>query len=97
MNRRTSTLIALTLVSISITAAYAASPTPEIIKLDIPAPDQEDSAGGIITADVNNDKKPDYLVTVRGHLAAYDNSGKKLWIKKTDIAVGSQRVIGIGS
>ena len=56
MNRRTSILIALTLVSISITAAYAASPTPEIIKLDIPALDKEDSAGGIIAADVNNDR-----------------------------------------
>lgn len=88
MNRRKSILIALTLVSISITAAYAANPTPKVIKLDIPAPDQEDSAGGIIAADVNNDKKPDYLVTVRGHLAVYDNSGKKLWIKKTDIVVG---------
>ena len=90
MNRRTLALIALTLVSISITAAYAANPTPEVIKLDIPALDVEDSAGGIIAADVNNDKKPDYLVTVRGHLAVYDNSGRKLWIKKTDIVVGSQ-------
>ena len=90
MNRRTSTFIALTVVLIPITAGYAANPARQVIKLDIPALDKEDSAGGIIAADVNNDKRPDYLVTVRGHLAVYDNSGKKLWIKKTDIAVGGQ-------
>lgn len=58
------------------------------IKLDIPAP--KDSAGGIIVADVNDDGAMDFLVTVPGHLAVYDNSGKKLWIKKTDIGVGGQ-------
>ena len=83
-------LIALIMVSISITAANAANPTPQVIKLEIPPLDWEDSAGGIITADVNNDKRPDYLVTVRGHLAVYDNSGEKLWLKKTDIVVGGQ-------
>ena len=51
---------------------------PSVIKLAIPAP--RDSAGGIIVADVNNDRKMDYIVTVPGHLAVYDNSGKKLWI-----------------
>ena len=51
-----------------------------VIKLAIPAP--TDSAGGIIAADVDNDNKMDYLVTVPGHLAVYGNDGKKLWIKK---------------
>lgn len=59
---------------------------PFVIKLAIPAP--KDSAGGIIVADINNDRKMDYIVTVPGHLAVYDNSGKKLWIKKTNIVVG---------
>jgi hypothetical protein len=59
---------------------------PFIIKLAIPAP--ADSAGGIITADVDNDGKMDYLVTVPGHLAAYGNDGGKLWVLKTDIVVG---------
>jgi len=59
---------------------------PFVIKLTIPAP--KDSAGGIIVADVNNDGKMDYLVTVPGHLAVYDNGGKKLWLKKTNISVG---------
>ena len=58
------------------------------ILLDIPAP--QDSAGGIIVADVNDDDAMDFLVTVPGHLAVYDNSGKKLWIKKTDIGVAGQ-------
>jgi hypothetical protein len=64
--------------------AYQANPF--VIKLDIPAP--QDSAGGIVVADVNGDAKMDYLVTVPGHLAVYANNGRKLWIKKTDISVG---------
>ncbi len=59
---------------------------PFVIKLAIPAP--KDSAGGIIVADVTNDGKMDYLVTVPGHLAVYGNDGKKLWVKKTNIVVG---------
>src|SRR4030042_2040281 len=90
MAERKSILTALTMVSFFITAADAANPAPQVIRLEIPAPDVEDSAGGIIAADVNNDNKPDYLVTVRGHLAVYDNSGEKLWLKKTDIVVGGQ-------
>ena len=66
--------------------AEAYSSNPFVIKLAIPAP--RDSAGGIIVADINNDGKMDYLVTVPGHLAVYGNNGKKLWVKKTDIVVG---------
>ena len=58
------------------------------IQLGIPAP--EDSGGGILVADVNNDQRPDYLVTVPGHLAVYDNGGRKLWIAETDLGVGGQ-------
>lgn len=58
------------------------------IQLDIPAP--QDSAGGILVADVNDDGKQDFLITVPGHVAVYGNSGKKLWIKKLDIVVGGQ-------
>ena len=61
---------------------------PLVIDLDIPAP--QDSAGGIMTADVTDDGKPDFLVTVPGHLAVYGNSGAKLWIKRTPIVVGTQ-------
>jgi hypothetical protein len=70
------------------TFAPGGEPNPMVIDLEIPAP--EDSAGGIVVADVDNDAKPDFLVTVPGHLAAYDNGGRKLWIEKTDLVVGSQ-------
>jgi len=70
------------------TETRADEPNPLVIPLDIPAP--QDSAGGIIVADVNDDGKQDFLVTVPGHLAVYDNSGKKRWIEKTDIAVAGQ-------
>lgn len=66
--------------------AHGYQENPFIIKLAIPAP--QDSAGGIIAADVDNDGKMDYLVTVPGHLAAYGNDGGKLWVLKTDIVVG---------
>lgn len=67
-------------------AAEGYKSNPFVIELAIPAP--RDSGGGIITADINNDGKMDYLVTVPGHLAVYDNNGKKLWVKKTNIVVG---------
>ena len=60
---------------------------PFVITLDIPA--SQDSAGGIIVADVDDDGAMDYLVTVPGHLAVYGNNGMKLWILKTDVIVGS--------
>ena len=59
---------------------------PFLIRLDIPAP--EDSAGGIVTADLNNDGLWDYLATVPGHVAAYAHNGSKLWVKNIDVRVG---------
>ena len=56
---------------------------PFVISLDIPAP--EDDKGSVIVADLNNDGLRDYIVTVPGHIAAYDNRGRKLWIIRTDI------------
>jgi len=69
---------------------YAAN--PEVIELAIPAP--EDSAGGIVTADLDQDGALDYLVTVPGHIAAYAHDGKKLWVAQVDVRVGgsSERV-----
>lgn len=62
---------------------------PFMIALDIPGPsDNEDSAGGIIAADLDNDGLLDYLVTCRGHVAAYAHNGSKLWVHQVDLRVG---------
>lgn len=59
---------------------------PFVIPLDIPAP--EDSAGGVVIADLDGDGRPDYLVTVPGHLTARANDGTKLWTLQADLCVG---------
>jgi len=59
---------------------------PFVIKIEIPAP--QDSAGGLIVADLNADGRMDYLVTVPGHVAAYRWDGQKLWVLKVDVRVG---------
>ena len=77
--------------SLLTTSALASDVKRTVISLGIPGPaGTEDSTGGIIVADLTGDAKPDYLVTCTGHLAAYDNVGSKLWIKKTNIVVGGQ-------
>lgn len=63
-------------------------PTPVVIKLEIPPP--QESEGGLIVADVDNDGAMDYLVTVPGHLAVYANNGRRLWVNRTDLVVGGQ-------
>ena len=78
------TVIANVLLVLAATRAYGIH--RNTIQLEIPAP--KDSAGGIIVADVDNDSRLDYLVTVPGHVAAYNHGGRKLWILKTDIVVG---------
>ncbi|NIP96489.1 MAG: VCBS repeat-containing protein, partial [Akkermansiaceae bacterium] len=61
-----------------------------VIELPVPALNSDDSAGGILVAELNGDGKPDFLVTRRGHVAAMDNGGKKLWGLGIDIGVTSQ-------
>jgi hypothetical protein len=63
---------------------YAENPF-EIV-LDLPGP--EDSEGGIIAADLDNDGLPDYLVTVAGHIACYAHAGSRLWVHETPVCVG---------
>jgi hypothetical protein len=75
----------LVFLALYCTTAHAYPQNPFVIRLEIPAP--QDSAGGIIVADVNNDGRMDYLVTVPGHIAAYANDGRKLWVLKTDVVV----------
>ena len=79
----------LVVASIGAAPAAAYEANPFVIELDVPGPgDEEDSAGGIVVADVDGDGKMDFLVTCRGHLAVYGNDGKKLWVARTDIGVG---------
>lgn len=59
---------------------------PFVIQLDVPGP--EDSAGGIVVADLDGDGLVDYLVTVPGHVAAYGHNGEKLWVRRVDVQVG---------
>ena len=77
-------ILAADVLQAATSATYAANPF--VIDLEIPAP--QDSAGGIIVADVDNDGRMDFLVTVPGHLAVYGNDGRKLWIVKADVGVG---------
>ncbi len=64
---------------------------PRRIRLAIPGPrDAEDSAGGIVAADLTGDGRPDFLVTCRGHVAAYDSGGAELWVQRTDVIVDGQ-------
>jgi len=82
----------LILVALTWLAVSASIQTPQgkpfVVELDIPAP--VDSAGGIIVADIDNDDRMDFLVTVPGHVAAYGNNGRKRWVKKAPIGVGGQ-------
>jgi hypothetical protein len=89
-------LLVLSVLSTAL-AAPASQPAPgsqpsslrkTVIPLDIPGPD--DSAGGLLVADCDNDGRMDFLVTVPAHLAVYSNDGKKLWVHETDIIVDGQ-------
>ncbi len=56
-------------------------------QIDLEITYSEDSAGGIVVADLTGDGRMDYLMTVPGHVAAYANDGRKLWLLKTDVRV----------
>ncbi len=60
----------------------------QIIQLDLPTEDK--NIGGLITADVNNDSKKDFIITKPNHIAVYNHTGKKLWVKQIDIQVVGQ-------
>jgi len=84
----TLTLALVALVSFN---AHAEVKKALTISLPIPGPaNDDDSAGGILVADVNDDGRPDFLVTCQGHLAVYGNTGEKLWVFEGAIGVGGQ-------
>ncbi|NET79027.1 MULTISPECIES: rhamnogalacturonan lyase family protein [Okeania] len=71
--------------SSSVNLSYS-SIKPKIIKLeDLPAEDER--IGGIITADINDDGKKDFIITKPGHIVVYQGSGQKLWAKQINIQV----------
>jgi hypothetical protein len=58
---------------------------PKVIKTDLP--DQDDGRGGFIVADITGDGRMDFIITKTRQVAAYENSGKKLWRKQIAVQV----------
>lgn len=61
---------------------------PQTIQLDLPA--ERDGVGGLITADVNNDGRKDFIVTYPGKIAVNDHSGTSLWTKDVNLQITRQ-------
>jgi hypothetical protein len=61
---------------------------PKIIKTDLPI--QDEGTGGIIVADITGEGGMDFIITKEGHVAAYENSGERLWHKQVSIQVSKQ-------
>ncbi len=61
---------------------------PQTLQLDLPA--VTDGIGGLITTDVNNDGRQDFIVTKPGYITVVNQSGKTLWTKQIDIQVAGQ-------
>jgi len=59
---------------------------PFVITLNIP-PHEDDSAGSIIAADVDDDGLLDFVVTRRGYVTAAGHFGEELWTLEIDIQV----------
>ena len=92
-SRKAGSALCVGVLLAAVVSAAGAAPTEqsptEVIHLDVPtSSDPEESAGGIIVADVNDDGAMDYVVTVRGYLTVCGNDGKTLWTKNVDIVVG---------
>ncbi len=58
---------------------------PKTIQLDLPT--EDDRAGGLITADVDNNRQKDFIITKPHHIVVYTHYGKKLWAHQLDIQV----------
>ena len=61
---------------------------PFVIELEIPAEDK--GIGGIITADVDDDGRMDYLVTKPGVVTCAHHDGRTLWTLRRDVGVRGQ-------
>lgn len=83
---------ALTLAFATLASASQYPDNPFVIQLAFPV--AEDSAGGMLTADLDGDGRFDYLVTAPGVIGAYSHDGAEMWLRKADVRVGgsSERV-----
>lgn len=59
-----------------------------VIPLEISAPNE--SSGGLIAADINDDGTRELLITAPGYIGAYGADGRQLWSRRIDICVGGQ-------
>lgn len=76
-------------------AASLPEPRKTVIKLEIPTP-EDDSAGSMIAADLDGDRRPELIVTAPQYLGAYKTNGTRLWSLRTDIRVaGSAETYGL--
>lgn len=53
--------------------------------IDLNLSNQYDRSGGLITADVNNNGRRDFIITQPGYIAAYDQTGNQFWFKQISI------------
>jgi hypothetical protein len=68
-------------------AAPGSSPVePRVIPLDMA---MEESAGGLVAADLNSDRRIDFVVTAPGHIGGYRHDGRRLWLLKTPVRVSA--------
>jgi len=90
-------LVASLFSSAAVSASSAADkPTvhkPHIVKLDFKLPE---SAGGVITADLNADGKMDFVVTAPNRIGGYAHDGKRLWVLEEDVRVSGGSSEGVG-
>jgi hypothetical protein len=62
-----------------------------VLDLNLQRPaNAHESAGGLLVADVDNDGRKDFLITVPGQMVVVSNLGKELWRKNVDLLVGGQ-------
>jgi hypothetical protein len=61
---------------------------PKVIKTDLP--DKDDGRGGLIATDITGEGMMDFIIAKEGHVAAYENSGKRLWHKKISVQVSKK-------
>ena len=78
--------VLLGLIGGAVFAAELEMPDARVISLDINAPDN--SSGGLIAADIDDDGQMEILISAPGYVGAYKTEGTVLWRNIADIRVG---------